>query len=147
MDITGESRFKEINTIGIWLIVLILGGWLLFKPDNNLTKDTVEKLTSAVDKIAVASNNLNEVAKSQREWFAEMQRDTELSKSKREGDYNAVYNNYGYDSANNNLSLNDIYDRRLHEQAEGVRRSDVRGLEDTTGKTGSVQEYSVKPKG
>jgi hypothetical protein len=142
-----NGKLQLFQAFGVWILVLVVGGWLLFKPDTGLSKDTVTKLTTAVDGIATAADNISKIANSQREWYGNLQRTASLQDNKRDGDYNELYNKYEYGKDDTTLSLNDIYDRRMHEQAQNLGSQHVRGIENTTGKTGSVQEPAGNSKG
>lgn len=147
MNDAWKAKLAALNTIALWVIALVIIGWLIFKPSNTLTKDTVEKLTVSVDKIGTAANELNKAAIAQREWASSLQQTQALNYQNRENAYENLYDKYGYNEEGTSISLNDIYDRKLHTKAEGDGSSDIRGSQNSNSKTRAVQESTGKPKG
>lgn len=142
------SKLNALNTIALWILVLIVGGWLIFKPDNTLNKDTVTRLADVVDKLGVASENMNKLANSQRDWYANIQQAAATGAVQRNNDYNDLYGKYGYENdEGTSLSLNDLYDHRLRTQTEHLGSGHVRGGENTDSKNGSVQKPASESKG
>ncbi|AEV89577.1 lambda Rz1-like protein [Pseudomonas phage OBP] len=145
MDDKWKVRIAGLQTIAMWLLLLLLAGWLFFKPDNTLNKDTVEKLSVAVDRISAASENIGKVAADQREWAANLQNATQQNQQKREADYEDLYGKYGYDK-NSNLTIADIYARRVQQPTEDNGGRDVRRDENRASKTGPVPNPASQPK-
>lgn len=144
---SNTNKLILIQSIGMWVVVLLIAGWLVLKPDNTLSKDTVDKLTYAVDGMATASKNLTEVANSQREWYTVLQKSANQTDQKRNQEFGDLYAKYDYSKDNNTVTLNDIYDRKLHEQAQAIGSKHLRGDKDGTGKAGTVQGTTGKPQG
>lgn len=146
MDLN-TSKLPVFNTIALWILVLIIGGWLIFKPDNTLNADTVKRLTVVVDKLSVASENMNKVANEQRNWYISLQQSALDSSRQRDGDYKDLYGKYGYDESKNNpVSLDDIYSRKLRQQADDNGSGNIRPVENRDSKTGDVQKHDSEPK-
>lgn len=142
----GSYKLAALSTIAQWLLVLFLGCWFIFKPDNSLNKDVVERLTVAVDKMSIASENIVRTSIAQREWSETLQKSIALNNQKRDSDYGDLYEKYGYDSKNGGLSLNDLYSSGVR-VTEGVSGGELRGDEDGASKAGPVQETNSVPKG
>lgn len=140
------SKWAALNTIALWVLVLIVGGWLIFKPEPSLNKDVLERLTVAVDKIGVASENMVQTSIAQREWSETLQKETVLKNQRRDNDYGGLYEKYGYPGTNTGATLNDIYDGQL-QQPKGVNSGKLRGDENGASKTGVVQKPDSLPKG
>lgn len=134
-----------LQTIALWVLILLVAGWLFFKPDNTLNKDTVEKLSIAVDRISTASENMGKVAAEQREWSANLQKEMLTRQQKRDSDYEDLYGKYGYEE-NPNLTLADIYARRVQQPAQDNGGRDVRRDENGTSKVGTGQNSASKSK-
>lgn len=139
MEESTKTKITAITSIVMMVFMAILVCWLIFKPDNGLSKDTVEKLAVAVDKVSVAADNMNKVAIAQREWSNNLQRTMILGNQQRETDYENLYDKYGYGDKGTNTSLNDIYNRRLQQQTENNRSGHLRTGQDGTGEAPTVQ--------
>lgn len=146
MNDSFKAKLSAANTIALWLLLLVVGGWLIFKPDANLSKDTVEKLATAVDKISVASENMTATANAQREWTDSLQKSAEINARKRESDYDDLYNKYGYDTKAGPHSLSEFYGDGV-QQPEDNGRSELRGNQNPAPKAGNVQKPVSKPQG
>lgn len=144
MDEKWKVRIAGLQTIAMWLLLLLIAGWLFFKPDNTLNKDTIEKLSVAVDRISTASENMGKVAQEQREWAANLQKSTFENQQQRNKDYEDLYGKYGYDQ-NSNLTIDDIYNRRMQQSAQDNGGRELRRDENGVGKTGPVQNPASQP--
>lgn len=141
-----KGKLTALNTIALWLLLLVVGGWLIFKSDSTISKSTVDKLTTAVDKISVASEHLTATANAQREWTDSLQKSTAINAQKRDSDYEDLYNKYGYDPKTGALSLSEFYGDGM-QRPEDIGRSDLRGSSDPAPKAGDVQKPVSKPQG
>lgn len=147
IDIT-KDKLSALNTIALWLLAIAVIGWLCFKPDNNIGKETIEKLTVAVDKISQASENMNKVAIAQREWTTALQKQTLIDDDERESHYKDIYKNYDYGNEDTSINLNQLYANQLHESTEDNGSTNLRGIKDGTGKIRAIQKstkVSEKP--
>jgi hypothetical protein len=143
-----EDKLKALNTIALWLIVFIVGGYLIFKPDTSLNKETVERLTQVVDKLGVASENMTKLADTQRDWFRNLQQQADTGELNRNNAYGTIYDKYGYKNpTDNSLTLDDLYNGRVLQQTKDLGSSDVRGVKNPDSKTGTVQKPASESKG
>lgn len=147
MEQSTKDKLAAVNAIAVLVMLAIVVGWLIFKPDNGLSKSSVEQLTMAVDKISVAADNMNKVAIEQQAWSNDLQKFMMLNGQKRDSDYENLYGKYGYVNQDTSVSLNDIYTRRLHSETNNNGSSKLRDDKDGTGQTGHVQEPAGKSKG
>ncbi|QYN79956.1 putative membrane channel [Kosakonia phage Kc263] len=133
MEQSTKDKLSAINTIAILVMLAIVVGWLIFKPDNGLSKSTVDKLTVAIDKVGVAAENMNKVAIAQQAWSSNLQKNMILNDQNRNDNYENLYGKYGYVNQDTSVSLNDIYSRRLHSEADnngsGKLRPDQNGVD------------------
>lgn len=141
-----SEKLKALNTIGIWIIVLVAVGYLFFKPSNTISKETVNQLTTVVNNLATASDNMTKLANAQRAWFDDLKsraQDNELDRNRTYGD---VYEKYGYgNNPDASLSLDSFYDSRVRQQINDLGREHVRPVENGNSKAGSVQKSDSKP--
>lgn len=136
-----SEKLKALNTIGIWIIVLVAVGYLFFKPSNTLNKDTVTQLTTVVNNLSVASKNMTELANAQRQWFDDLKSRADESELNRIKNYGTVYEKYGYGTNQDaGLSLDDFYNSRMQQQTDNLGSGHVRPVENGNSKTGSVQK-------
>lgn len=143
-----QSKLQALNTIALWIITLVVVGYLVFKPTNNISKDTVDRLADVVTKLGVASENMTKLADSQREWFTSLQQQALKNELKRNNEYSDVYKNNGYlDPQDSSVSLNDLYNSRLRTEAQDNGRGYLRGLQSPDSKAGVVQEPAGHSKG
>lgn len=147
MEQSTKDKLAAVNAIAVLVMLAIVVGWLIFKPDNGLSKSSVEQLTVAVDKISVAAENMNKVAIEQQAWSNDLQKFMMLNGQKRESDYENLYGKYGYVNQDTSVSLNDIYTRRLHTETNNNGSSKLRDDKDGTSQAGHVQEPASKSKG
>lgn len=148
MESSSNSKLRIFNTIALWVLVLGVVGWLCFKQDPKLNKETVDKLTTAIDKFSVASENLNRLAMAQREWADGLQKQIALSERLRNEDYKDLYGKYGYENnEGSDLTLNDLYTRQLQQTAKSNGSGQLRGNENGASKTNSVQVPARLPEG
>lgn len=139
MNDTLKNKLAALNTIALWILVLIIGGWLVFKQDSTVSKETIDKLTDAVDRISVTAENMTKTANAQREWTESLQKTTYANNIKRDGDYENLYEKYGYDPKGDDGNLSSLYNLRL-QRSEDIGSGDVRGSEDGTPKAEHVQK-------
>jgi len=143
-----QSKLQALNTIALWIITLVVVGYLVFKPTNNISKETVDRLANVVTKLGEASENMTKLADSQREWVATLQQQALKNELQRNKEYGDVYKNNGYlDPQDASLSLNDLYNSKLHIEAQDNGRGHVRGLQGPDSKAGAVQESTGHSKG
>ena len=147
MEQSTKDKLTAVNNIAILMMLAIVIGWLIFKPDNGLSKDTVDKLTVAVDRVAVAADNMNKVAIKQQEWSTDLQRNMTLNGQKRDNDYDDLYGKYGYSDEGGNISLNDIYHRRMLAETDDQRSRDIRPSQNGVSQAGDVQKSTGESKG
>lgn len=147
MEQSTKDKLAAVNAIAVLVMLAIVVGWLIFKPDNGLSKSSVEQLTMAVDKISVAADNMNKVAIEQQAWSNDLQKFMMLNGQKRDSDYENLYGKYGYVNQDTSVSLNDIYTRRLHTETNNNGSSKLRDDKDGAGQAGHVQEPAGKSKG
>lgn len=140
MEQSTKDKLSAINTIAILVMLAIVVGWLIFKPDNGLSKSTVDKLTVAIDKVGVAAENMNKVAIAQQAWSTDLQKNMILNDQNRNDNYENLYGKYGYVNQDTSVSLNDIYSRRLHSKADNNGSGKLRTDKDGVNKAKSVQE-------
>ena len=147
MEQSTKDKLTAVNNIAILMMLAIVIGWLIFKPDNGLSKDTVDKLTIAVDRVAVAADNMNKVAIKQQEWSTDLQRNMTLNGQKRDNDYDDLYGKYGYSDEGGNISLNDIYHRRVLAETDNHGSRDIRPSQNGVSQAGDVQKPTGESKG
>jgi hypothetical protein len=140
------AKYMLIQSVGIWAFVLIVGLYILLKPDHQISKDTVDKLTYAVDGLGKSAQAMTEVANNQRQWYAELQKDSRDNGIKRDDNYDGLYAKYDYSKDSTTVNLSDIYDSKLHQQAQAIGSKHLRGVEDSANKAGPVQESVSQPK-
>lgn len=142
------DKLKALNTIALWIIALMIAGYLIFKPDNTLSKSTVDKLTTVVDNLGTASENMTKLADAQRAWFNDLQKQSEQGELIRNKNYGNVYDKYGYgDNQDTGLSLNDLYNSKLRPQNNDIGSGHLRQVPDGDSKTQPIQKPADKPKG
>lgn len=147
METSIGSKLKVLNTIALWLLVLGVVGWLCFKQDPKLNKETVDKLTVAIEKFSVASENINRMATQQREWADDLQKQIALGERNRNRDYEDLYSKYGYGEESGSATLSDIYSRQLQQTAQSNRSGQLRGDENGASKAKPVQVPARLPEG
>lgn len=141
-----SEKLKALNTIGIWIIVLVAVGYLFLKPSNTISKDTVTQLTTVVDKLSIASDNMTKLANAQREWFDDLKNRATTGELDRNRNYGNMYEKYGYDdNPDANLSLDSFYGSRVQQQTNDLGRGHVRQVENGDSKAGSVQKPDSQP--
>lgn len=142
------EKLKALNTIALWIIVIIALGYLFFKPDNALNKDTVAKLTDVVDKLGVASENMTKLANSQREWFDNLKQQQESNEANRTKQYGTLYEKYGYgNDQDTSLSLDSFYDGRMRQQTKDIGGGDIRTKQGSDREAQPVQKSTHQPQG
>lgn len=141
-----KNKLFLVNSIIGWVALFGLVLWLVFKPADTLNKETVDKLTVAVDNFSKASENMKDVANAQRGWSNALNKAVLLSEQNRNKGYGDLYAKYGDDEASD-TSLNDLYARQLHVTAESDGGRDVRRDEDGASKTGTPEKPVSKPQG
>lgn len=140
------DKTKLLNTIGLWLLILMAGYWVFLREDpNELNKQTVDKLVVAVDKFSEASNNLTEVALKQREWSSQLEQQIAKQNELLERSYSEMYKRYQYNETDSTSSLDDLYARQLFVKTERDGSGDLRGNENGVGKTSTVQKPTTRP--
>lgn len=143
-----KEKLSILNTIAVWVLVVVIVIWLCFKGDDNkLNNETIKNLTTAVERFSIASENMSNAAKSQREWAMALQESINSKDTMRNGAYGNLFDKYGYDSKVTGSSLSDLYNDRLQQSTKGNSSTDLRGDEDGAGKTGTLQNPVSKPKG
>ncbi|QZA70616.1 hypothetical protein AH04_139 [Erwinia phage AH04] len=143
-----DEKLKALSTIALWIIAFMIGGYLIFKPDSNLDKATVERLATVVDKLGVASDNMTKLADAQRNWFNDLQSKASRGELDRNQNYGTMYEKYGYGNAQNNeLTLDDLYGNGVQPQNNNLGSGNVRGSKDANSKNGSVQKPVSESKG
>lgn len=145
MNESFKNKLAALNTIALWILVLFIGGWLIFKQDSTVSKDTIDKLTTAVDRISVTAENMTKTANAQREWTENLQKSSYANNLKREGEYEDLYQKYGYDPKRDAGNLSELYDLRL-QRSEDIGSGNVRGSKDGASKTQSVQKPASNTK-
>lgn len=139
------SKLPILNTIAIWVLAITIIAWLCFKDDNKLNKETITNLTVAVEKFSVASENMSNAAKAQRDWAIALQESVDTRSKQRNHEYENLYGKYGYDGQSSGTSLADLYNVRVHESTEGNDGRDVRRDENGASKTPIVSGSTSKP--
>lgn len=132
-------RIAALNAIGIWVMILVFGSWVLFKGENSLTNDTLAKLTASVDKFSEASENMNKLAIGQREAMNALFKLADNAAREREHNYGELYEKYGIDSKGNNINIDELYDIQLQLQPDSERSRYLHRDENTAAKNGAVQ--------
>lgn len=140
-----KNKLFALQTLALWILVLLVVCWLIFKPDNSMSKETVDKLTVAVERISDASEKMTAVANAQREWAASLQASVDKKNATRDKEYEDLYEKYGYNPKAELNSLDSFYDLRL-QRPEDIGSGDVRGNENPAGPIGIVQKSDPKPK-
>lgn len=136
----GVDKFKILNTLGIWLLVIIMGIAYFFRDDpNKLNTTTVNQLVSAVDNFAKVSDEIAKAAVAQREWAAGLERQLVVNNQLLKRGYKDIYETYGYNETDANSPLDDLYDHQLQLAAKNNSGRNVRGDEDGAGKAPVVQ--------
>lgn len=134
--ITGGDKFKILNTIGIWVLVLVMVTAYFLRDDpNKLNVTTVNQLVSAVDNFAKVSDEIAKAAVAQREWAAGLERQLVVNNQLLKRGYKDIYETYGYSETDANSPLDDLYNDQLRIAAQSNGSGNVRGNENGTGKT------------
>lgn len=141
-----KTKLFALQTLALWILVLVVIGWLIFKPDNTVSKETIDKLTVAVESMSESAEKMTVVANAQREWVASMQASVDKKAAIRDKDYENLYEKYGYSPKAELNSLDSFYDLRL-QRTENIGSANVRGDEDRAGEAGTVQKSNTKPQG
>lgn len=132
-------RIAALNAIGIWVLILVFGSWVLFRGEGNLTNETLAKLTASVDKFSEASENMNKVAIAQRESMNALFKLADNAARERDQNYGELYEKYGIDSKGNNINIDELYDFQLQLQSNSERGVNLHRDEDTASENGVVQ--------
>lgn len=141
-----KTKLFALQTLALWILVLVVIGWLIFKPDNSVSKETIDKLTIAVENMSDSAEKMTRVANAQREWVAAMQASVDRKTAIRDKDYDNLYEKYGYNHKAELNNLDSFYDLRL-QRTENIGSANVRGNEDGTSKAGTVQKSNTNPQG
>lgn len=133
---TGADKLKILNTLGIWVLVIIMGVAYFLRDDpNKLNSTTVNQLVSAVDNFAKVSDEIAKAALAQREWAAGLERQLVVNNQLLKRGYKDIYETYGYSETDANSPLDDLYNDQLQLAAKRDSSGDVRRDEDGAGKT------------
>lgn len=139
-----KNKLFALQTLALWVLVLLVVGWLIFKPDNSVSKDTIDKLTVAVERISDASEKMTAVANAQREWASDLRAAATANAIDRDKEYGSLYEKYGYDPEADTGTVHDFYNLQL-QRAKDIGSGNVRGDENGTGKVGDVQKPVSQP--
>lgn len=134
-----KNKLFALQTLALWVLVLFVVGWLVFKPDNSVSKDTIDKLTVAVERISVASEKMTAVANAQREWAADLRAAATENNINRDKEYADLYEKYGYDPQATTDNVHDFYNLQL-QRTKDIGSGDIRGDENPASKAGTLQE-------
>ncbi len=136
------------QAIAIWIVAFAVVVWICFKPNDNLNRETINKLTDAVDKFSVATESMTNLAKAQQEFTNKLNSSVILSQQQRNKGYDDVYKKYGIGDEMGYTSLDDLYGTNgVQFPTEGDGGRDVRRNEDGAGKAGTGEKPSSQPKG
>lgn len=146
-----NEKIKNIlvasQAIAIWVVAFAVIFWLCFRPSDNLNKETLTKLTDAVDKFSVATGAMSELAKSQQEFTNRLSTAVLVSQQQRDKGYGDLYKKYGVDGEMGDLTLDDLYGVSVQQPAEGDSGRDVHRDENGTSKAGSGKNSNGVVKG
>lgn len=135
-----SERIKNIlvasQAIAIWVVAFAIVSWLVLKPSDNLDKETINKLTNAVDTFSAATESMNNLAKAQQEFTMKLSNSVLISQQKRDQGYGDLYKKYGIDDEMESSNLDSLYGYSVQQPAESVSGRDVRGDEDGASKAG-----------
>ncbi|QDB70297.1 hypothetical protein CF8_0129 [Aeromonas phage CF8] len=141
------DKTKLLTAIGIWILIVFTAYAMFFKEDpNKLNQETVEKLVVAVDKFSLASEKLTQAAEQQREWAQNLEMQIAKQNLLIEQGYQGIYDKYEYDQTDASASLDDIYAKQLLQSTKGDGGGQLRGDENRTSKTGTVQDAVKRAK-
>ncbi|UOX39578.1 putative lambda Rz1-like protein [Aeromonas phage ZPAH34] len=136
----GIDKTKLLTTLGVWILILFVSYAMFFKEDpNKLNQETVEKLVVAVDKFSEASINLTKAANEQREWVQNLQQQIAKQNVLLEQGYRGIYEQFDYNQADSNASLDDIYAKQLLQSTQSDGSWNLRRDENRTSKTTTIQ--------
>lgn len=135
------------QAIAIWIVAFAVVVWLCFKPSDSLNKETINKLTSAVEKFSVATESMNNLAKAQQEFTNKLSNTVLISQQQRDKGYGDLYKKYGLDDEMSYSSLDDLYGYGVQQSTESDGGRDVRGNEDGTSKAGVSKDSGSGAKG
>lgn len=142
----GTDKVKLINTLGLWILIALIGYWVILRDDpNELNKQTVEQLIVAVDRFSEASTTLTEVASNQREWSRRLEDQIAKQNAILEQDYYELYKRYQYTDQDAISGIDDLYTQQLHEPTNSVSRGKLRGNEDGVGPFTVIQGAALIP--
>lgn len=146
-----NEKIKNIlvasQAIAIWVVAFAVVIWLVTKPSDSLNKETLTKLTNAVDTFSEATKSMSDLAKSQQEFTNKLSNSVILSQQQREQGYGDLYKKYGIDSEMGPNDLDSLYGYSVQQSTESNGGRDVRGDEDGASKTGAHKDPNSKPKG
>lgn len=135
-----SEKIKNIlvasQAIAIWVLAFAIVSWLVLKPSDNLDKETINKLTNAVDTFSAATESMNNLAKAQQEFTLKLSNSVLLSQQKRDQDYVDLYKKYGVGNEMGPNDLDSLYGYGLQQPTESIGGRDVRGDENGASKTG-----------
>lgn len=124
------------QAIAIWIVALAIVIWLVVRPGDNLDKETINKLTNAVDTFSNATESMNNLAKAQQEFTLKLSNSVIFSQQQRDQGYGDLYKKYGINDEMGTNDLDSLYGYSVQQPAESNGGRDVRGNEDRTGKVG-----------
>lgn len=139
-----SNKLQAANTIGIWILVFGLVLWLVFKKDNTINTETIDKLTVAVEKMGESAKNLSDIALAQRDWANNLERTMTQGNTQRDVDYAELAKKYGYENAN--VSLDSLYGGQLQQPTKDNGGGYLRRNEDGVKPTSVVQDSTGKSK-
>ncbi|QBZ70660.1 hypothetical protein pETSU_079 [Edwardsiella phage pEt-SU] len=135
-----SEKIKNIlvasQAIAIWVVAFAVVSWLVLKPSDNLDKETINKLTNAVDTFSAATESMNNLAKAQQEFTLRLSNSVMVSQQQREQGYGELYKKYGVSDEMGTNDLDSLYGFSVQQPTESVGGRDVRGNEDGAGKIG-----------
>lgn len=128
--LTGGDKVNLLNTIGIWIVAIVLIFAYFFREDpNKLNTATVNQLVSAVDNFAKVSDEIAKAAISQRQWAAGLERQLVVNNQLLKRGYKDIYETYGYNDSDSASPLDDLYAEQLRISTQSDRSGNLRGDE------------------
>lgn len=146
-----NEKIRNILTasqaIAIWIVAFAVVAWLVTKPSDTINKETLNKLTNAVETFSTATESMNNLAKAQQEFTNRLSATVMLSQQQRDSGYGELYKKYGINDEMGTTNLDTLYGYSVQQPTEGDGGRDVRGDEDGASKAGTGKDPGSNPKG
>ena len=139
-----SEKLRNILTasqaVAIWIVAFAVVTWLVTKPSDTINKETLNKLTNAVETFSSATESMNNLAKAQQEFTNRLSNSVMLAQQQRDSGYGELYKKYGINDEMGATDLDSLYGLGVQQPTEGDGGRNVRGNEDGTGKAGTGKD-------